>query len=542
VQVKILSTSLFSLLATVSDSPAGGAVRPLRLDHHLQGVHWCNSAPSSPPQMRLFSFLCRWQAFFVAVLLISFVQQSSAIKVDIDATNEERRIFFIEEFGVLSEGSISIQVTDFVFNEINPPSKGGLNARAGFIVVRANSESDLVENLHKEVEEEFSKGLKCPLDDVGRREDASSVTLFALEFRSSDAPVNGNLKGLSKSMSKEVTPETQGLYEISFVMCGPVKSVSFKLHSEMVNPGPSYLSAGDEPLPTILFGLSIVFSGMLLTWVTLIKRHKASANKVHHLLTAFMMLKVLAMLAEAIDMHYIKVYGYSFAWNFLFHLLRALRAVMFFMVVVLIGTGWSLLKPALNDRERKILLCVLPLQLLANVALVIADELPRGSTSFMRWRELFLVIDLVCCFVVSLPIFFHIQHLEKTVEGGQKAVRNLAKLRQFRRFYLLVLVYVYFSRVVMLLLGSSLPFNLTWLQVIVRELGAIVFYVVIGHAFHPAADNKYLQVSSQELDDFDDTSRFDSEDEGDGTISRDHTSSFGIQDEDDIERSSPTRT
>ena len=35
---------------------------------------------------------------------------------------------------------------------------------------------------------------------------------------------------------------------------------------------------------------------------------------------------------------------------------------MMFVVIILIGTGWSLLKPFLNDREKKIFLIVLPLQ------------------------------------------------------------------------------------------------------------------------------------------------------------------------------------
>ena len=35
---------------------------------------------------------------------------------------------------------------------------------------------------------------------------------------------------------------------------------------------------------------------------------------------------------------------------------------MLFLVIILLGTGWSLLKPFLSDREKKIFLTVLPLQ------------------------------------------------------------------------------------------------------------------------------------------------------------------------------------
>ena len=35
---------------------------------------------------------------------------------------------------------------------------------------------------------------------------------------------------------------------------------------------------------------------------------------------------------------------------------------MLFTVIVLVGTGWSLMKPFLSDRDKKILFVVLPLQ------------------------------------------------------------------------------------------------------------------------------------------------------------------------------------
>jgi hypothetical protein len=44
-------------------------------------------------------------------------------------------------------------------------------------------------------------------------------------------------------------------------------------------------------------------------------------------------------------------------------------------VVVLIGTGWSYMKPLLNDREKRILMIVIPLQ-------------ARGAAALapVRWR------------------------------------------------------------------------------------------------------------------------------------------------------------
>ena len=54
-------------------------------------------------------------------------------------------------------------------------------------------------------------------------------------------------------------------------------------------------------------------------------------------------------------------------------------------VIALIGAGWSLLKPFLNDREKKLLIVALPLQVLSNIAIIITDEWAPGSVSYKAW-------------------------------------------------------------------------------------------------------------------------------------------------------------
>ena len=53
--------------------------------------------------------------------------------------------------------------------------------------------------------------------------------------------------------------------------------------------------------------------------------------------------------------------------------------LLLFTVILLIGTGWSLVKPYLNDREKKIVLVVLILQVIDNVALIVLEEMAPGS-------------------------------------------------------------------------------------------------------------------------------------------------------------------
>ena len=51
-----------------------------------------------------------------------------------------------------------------------------------------------------------------------------------------------------------------------------------------------------------------------------------------------------------------------------------LTSVRWAQVVILIGTGWSYLKVFLAEKEKKILMVVIPLQVMAEVAIIILDE------------------------------------------------------------------------------------------------------------------------------------------------------------------------
>jgi hypothetical protein len=49
-------------------------------------------------------------------------------------------------------------------------------------------------------------------------------------------------------------------------------------------------------------------------------------------------------------------------------------------------------------------------------------------------------------------------------EVDGKAARALVKLKQFREFYILVVSYIYFTRIIVYLLESTLPFHVIWLS------------------------------------------------------------------------------
>lgn len=63
---------------------------------------------------------------------------------------------------------------------------------------------------------------------------------------------------------------------------------------------------------------------------------------------------------------------------------------MLFILIALIGSGWAFIKPFLAEREKKIFLIVIPLQILDNIAMIITEETAPGSQGWFTWVTLLL--------------------------------------------------------------------------------------------------------------------------------------------------------
>uniref|UniRef100_A0A7S3PQ74 GOST seven transmembrane domain-containing protein n=1 Tax=Aplanochytrium stocchinoi TaxID=215587 RepID=A0A7S3PQ74_9STRA len=218
-----------------------------------------------------------------------------------------------------------------------------------------------------------------------------------------------------------------------------------------------------------------------------------------------------------------KVTGSAFGWNVVYYLFATLKGISFFTVLLMIGSGWTLLKPTLNDWEMKILLIVLPLQLFANIALIVDDETTKGSQGWFRWRDLFLLVDFICAVAVVLPVFWQINFLKQAAKVDGKARLNLQKLKQFQQFYVQMIAYIYFTRIVVFLLGTTLPFHMTYVQAVLKEAATLIFFTLTGYRFRPAADNAYLRVTQDDED---------LDDDPDGDIFFDEfDTDFGLEDD-----------
>lgn len=173
------------------------------------------------------------------------------------------------------------------------------------------------------------------------------------------------------------------------------------------------------------------------------------------------------------------------------------------------------MKQHLSDREKKIILGVLVLQVVDNVAIAVLEETAPGSQAWLNWRDLFHLIDIVCCCAILFPIVWSIRHLRQSAGTDGKKLDSVKKLTLFRQFYIMVVTYVYFTRIIVYLLAATLPWDLLWLRHFFTEAATFVFYTVTGYKFRPREANPYLPISREDdltLDEF--GLEMDDEDEG----------------------------
>jgi G protein-coupled receptor 107 len=359
----------------------------------------------------------------------------------------------------------------------------------GFLISFAKADAEL--------EDELAKGT-CILDSQYVKK------LFTMQDIADQTTEEGQDFVYSNTIAKDMA----GQYSLYFVNCVEHSAVSFditvELYNHMEGGKKDYLSAGEKPLPTLYFLCFCAFVAMGCAWAwnlhTSRNTQPGSVQKIHLLMLLLVMMKALTVLCQALMFHSRRVKGDADGWNIAYYFFTSVRGLMLFTVVVLIGTGWSFLKPFLNEREKNVLMIVIPMQVFANIATIVLDDNGVALAGWLEWRDLFHLLDIACCCAILFPIVWSIKHLREAALTDGKKVRNMNKLILFRQFYVMVVAYIYFTRIIVYLLKQTMAYNMTWLADLASEAATMCFYCVTGYMFRPIPDNPYLHLNEDELD------------------------------------------
>eukprot|EP00878_Enallax_costatus_P004534 GHUV01004775.1.p1 GENE.GHUV01004775.1~~GHUV01004775.1.p1 ORF type:complete len:321 (+),score=66.73 GHUV01004775.1:120-1082(+) len=188
-------------------------------------------------------------------------------------------------------------------------------------------------------------------------------------FRFSEKNVQAVVEDKKPEVTFRVDITDGGLSSVYFANCEKSMPVSFDVRVESYNlVGPEgrkdYLSIGESELDVMYWVMFSLFTVVTAAWAYTLVRSKRSKTvyKIHWLMLALVTFKTLTLLTQAIMYLVIEKQGSPHGWNWVYYVTTALRGSLFFAVIVLIGTGWSYMRPFLDDNTRKVLMVVLPLQ------------------------------------------------------------------------------------------------------------------------------------------------------------------------------------
>ena len=515
------------------------------------------------------------------VLLVLLLPIGDALKHSYKTKDDERSLIgpLGFPFGFLSTGYYNLTVFDFDLrmgvhedeDEDDDDAFGnwrGLKAMddidgVGFVLKRFDDEADFnryMNGLH-------ANSTRCAFDtflendDVGLFGDDATDDLFGRDGdgEADDVPKDGIFLSMmdklkwgtaTPSVSYSFSKGEEGLYFLIYQICpSPIEDIHtrFELDFHFSNldvfGNESYLGAGEMVLPHMFFYFSLLYAVCLYLWVTNIRRiqdgepgHFAAPGEgqpvvypIHHLMTILLSLKTCSIFFESIRYHFLRVTGRAVLWSAVYYAFAFMKGTMLFTVILLIGSGWSFVKPFLSDREKKMTCAILGLQVINNIAIIVLTQETEGEHSFDRWTAVLHMVDILCCCAVLIPIVWHVNALEKNIEqsnGDHDDVEKIeddadipedefedvaldeaerpengrmaSKLKLFRSFYMLVIGYIYFTRIAVYLFATTLTYRHQWFRYFVLELATLVFYCKVGMQFRPMCENPYLHIRTND--------------------------------------------
>ncbi|XP_011556070.3 protein GPR107 [Plutella xylostella] len=298
----------------------------------------------------------------------------------------------------------------------------------------------------------------------------------------------------------------EGLYNLYFHNCPNTSEptpppINMMIEIFESNEDGNFLSAGEMPLPALYSMMSLIFFLSAGFWTFILRTSRHPVYRIHIIMCVLVYLKAISLAFHGINYHFIQTRGeHVTAWAILYYITHLLKGAVLFVTIVLVGTGWNFIKHILADRDKKLFMIVIPLQVVANVAEIIIAESEEGAAEHNAWIDIFILVDLLCCGAILFPVVWSIRHLQDASSTDGKAAINLRKLKLFRHFYIMVVAYIYFTRIIVYLLKITVPFQYSWIDEMFRELATFVFFVTTGYKFRPAAANPYFTPSTDDVE------------------------------------------
>ncbi|KAG0272254.1 hypothetical protein BGZ95_012000 [Linnemannia exigua] len=413
-------------------------------------------------------------SFLVATALAAV----SFARPELVLTDDQRALVYIGSFGFLPGGTLDMNLQNLKITKYE--GDNGEEKRIGFLVQKGPSEAEAMD---------WEEG--CLLDDSIVKEEIE-------QGRSEFLPLDPTKTVFD--YHHDVVKGEEEMWNMLLVNC-PRSKVSFKLKTTEINPGNNFLSAGDIPLPKVYAGAALAYFVASGLWAYMLLKKDTKVFWPHKLIFVLAVMIGIQKTFQAIKISYMRTGVDAEGWTVMFYIFAFLKGSLSILIITLIASGWMFIKPFLSQKDKKIILIIIPLQIISNVASTISDETAIGSINWSFWSQVFPLVDLVSCVVILGVIVQTQRHLSEAAEAEGKVAENKSKYKLWGSFYLVTVTYIYLTRILVEFMKVALPFQyVNWLVELLNEAITLGFYATIGWKFRPYANNPYTLIDEDDLD------------------------------------------
>ncbi len=124
-------------------------------------------------------------------------------------------------------------------------------------------------------------------------------------------------------------------------------AISFELSYRFYNPGPDFLGVGLAPIPGMYYVLTFLYCAGNALWFLQMSRNLQHYHHIHLWMSMLGVNKFLSVLFESISITYLKQSGLEVGWAVMYYIFTFTASIGFFLTVILIGNGFTILKVVL---------------------------------------------------------------------------------------------------------------------------------------------------------------------------------------------------
>ncbi|KAF8006843.1 hypothetical protein BT93_K0993 [Corymbia citriodora subsp. variegata] len=387
-----------------------------------------------------------------ALLLVSLVSHSNADIKTLTLTSDPRQIILLHKFAFTHHGQVSISASEVY---VTSSSLYALDhSRLGFFLLPK-------EALHQVLLEEEQNANYCILN--------SFYTIPLFTFRDLSPPPHRFLNG-----TYPVNYPSE--YSLFFAKCDPVAHVSMNMHTELFNldsnGSKDYLLNGQSRLILLFIVFSFAFFFLSVLWAYSCYCNMESTNWVHLLITGLINVKTLSLICAGLDMYFVKLTGTH-------HVISSL------IIMASIIIGFFFFKPFLQEKEAKVLIVAIMLQVLPNLAFPFVVTMGDARSGVM---VLLASMSMVCTYTFLVTVGRSIWLLRKAAKTDEKAGMRLANIKEFALYYVLAIGYLYVSAMVAYDLRIVMAYEYHWVSNAVEEGVNLRIFLVMLSLFRPVIE------------------------------------------------------